>query len=43
MFEQIGLLVSGARQRRRDGLKLAASVFFADLMSDQFESVSVYC
>ena len=31
------------RQRRRDGLKLAASVFFADIMSDQFQSVFVYC
>ena len=27
----------------RDGLKLAASVFFADIMSDQFQSVCVYC
>ena len=43
MLELIGLLVSVARQRRRDGLKLAVSVFLAHLMSDQFESVFVYC
>ena len=43
MLELIGLLVSVARQRRRDGLKLAVSVFLADLMSDQFQSVIVYC
>ena len=43
MLELIGLLVSVAGQRRRDGLKLAASVFLADLMSDQCQSVFVYC
>ena len=43
MLELIGLFVSVARQRRRDGLILAASVFLADLMSDLFESVFVYC
>ena len=43
MLELIGLLVSVARQRHRDGLKLSVSVFFADQMSDQFESVFVYC
>ena len=42
MLELIGLLVSVARQRRRDGLKLAASVFLADQMSNQFQSVFVY-
>ena len=35
MLELIGLLVSVARQRRRDGLKLAVSVFLADQMSDK--------
>ena len=42
MLELIGLLISVARQRRRDGLKLAVSVFLAHLMSDQFQSVFVY-
>ena len=42
MLELIGLLVRVARQRRRDGLKLAVSVFLADQMSNQFESVFVY-
>ena len=31
-----------ARQRRRDGLILAFSVFLADQMSNQFQSVFVY-
>ena len=43
MLELIGLLVRVARQRRRDGLKLAVSVVLAHLMSDQLESVCVYC
>ena len=42
MLELIGLLVRVARQRRRDGLILAASVFLADQMSNQFQSVFVY-
>ena len=42
MLELIGLLVRVARQRRRDGLILAVSVFLAHLTSDQFESVFVY-
>ena len=42
MLELIGLLIRVARQRRRDGLKLAVSVFLAHLTSDQFESVCVY-
>ena len=36
------IYLSVARQRRRDGLNLAASVFLAHLMSDQFQSVFVY-
>ena len=42
VLELIGLLVRVARQRRRDGLKLAVSVFLAHLTSDQFQSVFVY-
>ena len=42
MLELIGLLSALLRQRRGDGLKLAASVFLAHLMSDQFQSVFVY-
>ena len=38
MLELIGLLVRVARQRRRDGLKLAVLVFLAHLTSDQFQS-----
>ena len=37
------IALSVARQRHRDGLKLAVSVFFPDIMSDQFQSVFVYC
>ena len=36
------IALSVARQRRRDGLKLAVSVLLAHLMSDQFQSVFVY-
>ena len=42
MLELIGLLISVARQRHRDGLKLAVLVFLADQMSNQFQSVVVY-